>query len=190
MWSWTSGARPRIRRRSGSRNDQLLASLTPLRAELLRGDRRVAYVAWLLAAQAGELDPDTSEPRAPHGLDASSASLAALTSFLRVDPDLLAAAAAAGVEDTGELDRFRSWVAWLPAPEQQRWLLRAVDNLDLVPPRPVRRATVTTGTVEIRWAAAPSSGSVNGRAGLGRATLRRRCGHGSRLPREVAAPAA
>jgi hypothetical protein len=35
---------------------QLLASLTPLRAELLRGDRRVAYVAWLLAAQAGELD--------------------------------------------------------------------------------------------------------------------------------------
>jgi hypothetical protein len=32
-----------------------------------------------------------------------------------------------------------------------------------------------------RWAAAPSSGSVNGRAGLGRATLRRRCGHGSRL---------
>jgi hypothetical protein len=105
--------------------------LTPLRAELLRGDRRVAYVAWLLAAQAGELDPDTSEPRAPHGLYASSASLAALTSFLRVDPDLLAAAAAAGVEDTGELDRFRSWVAWLPAPEQQRWLLRAVDNLDL-----------------------------------------------------------
>jgi hypothetical protein len=110
---------------------QLLASLTPLRAELLRGDRRVAYVAWLLAAQAGELDPDTSEPRAPHGLDASSASLAALTSFLRVDPELLAAAAAAGVEDTGELDRFRSWVAWLPAPEQQRWLLCAVDNLDL-----------------------------------------------------------
>jgi hypothetical protein len=83
-----------------------------------------------------------------------------------------------------------------------------------------------------RWAAAPSSGSVDGRAGLGRAplpsprvgqwgsvanlagvvsrrrprvtaerpgrpgrraerpSLRRRCGHGSRLPREVAAPAA
>ena len=31
---------------------QLLASLTPLRAELLRGDRRVAYLAWLLAVQA------------------------------------------------------------------------------------------------------------------------------------------
>jgi hypothetical protein len=110
---------------------QLMASLTPLRVELLRGDRRVAYLAWLLAAQAGELDPDTPEPPVPHGLDAPSASLAALTSFLRVDPDLLAAAAEAGVDNTGELDRFRSWVARLPAGEQQRWLLRAVEDLDL-----------------------------------------------------------
>jgi hypothetical protein len=110
---------------------QLLASLTPLRAELLRGDRRVAYLAWLLAVQAGELDPDTPEPRVPHGLDGPSASLAALISFLRVDPDLLAAAAEAGVEDAGEMERFRSWVERLPAQEQQRWLLRAADNLDL-----------------------------------------------------------
>jgi hypothetical protein len=110
---------------------QLQASLTPLRAELLRGDRRVAYLAWLLAVQAGELDPDTPEPRVPHGLDTPTASLAALTSFLRVDPDLLAAAAEAGVEDADELHRFRSWVARLPAREQQRWLLRAADNLDL-----------------------------------------------------------
>jgi hypothetical protein len=110
---------------------QLLASLTPLRAELLRGDRRVAYLAWLLAVQAGELDPDTPEPRVPHGLDAPSASLAALTGFLRVDSDLLGAAAEAGVKDAGELDRFRSWVERLPAREQQRWLLQAADNLDL-----------------------------------------------------------
>jgi hypothetical protein len=111
---------------------QLLASLPPLRAELLRGDRRVAYLAWLLAVQAGELDPDTPEPRVPHGLDAPSGSLAALTGFLRVDSDLLAAAAEeAGVKDAGELDRFRSWVERLPAREQQQWLLRAADNLDL-----------------------------------------------------------
>jgi hypothetical protein len=110
---------------------QLLASLTPLRAELLRGDRRVAYLAWLLVVQAGELDLDSPEPRVPHGLDGPSASLAALTSFLRVDPDLLAAAAEAGVEDTGELHHFRRWVERFPAQEQKRWLLRAADNLDL-----------------------------------------------------------
>jgi hypothetical protein len=110
---------------------QLLASLTPLRAELLRGDRRIPYLAWLLAAQADELDPDTAEPQVPHGLDAHSASLAALTGFLRVDRDLLAAAAEAGVEDAGEMERFRNWVERLPARQQQRWLLRAADNLDL-----------------------------------------------------------
>jgi hypothetical protein len=110
---------------------QLLASLTPLRTELLRGDRRVPYLAWLLAVQAGELDPDTPEPRVPHGLDAPSASLVGLTGFLRVDPDLLAAAAEAGVEDAGEMERFRNWVERLPAQEQQRWLLRAADNPDL-----------------------------------------------------------
>jgi hypothetical protein len=44
-----------------------------------------------------------------------------LTIFLRVDPDLLAAAAEAAIEDTGETERFRDWVARLPAGEQQRW---------------------------------------------------------------------
>ena len=94
---------------------QLLASLTPLRAELLRGDRRVAYLAWLLAVQAGELDPDTPEPRVPYGLDGPSASLAAFTSFLRIDPDLLAAAAETGVEDTGEMEHFRNWGGAAPS---------------------------------------------------------------------------
>jgi hypothetical protein len=35
----------------------LAGSLTPLRAELLRGDLRVAYLAWLLAVQAGRGRP-------------------------------------------------------------------------------------------------------------------------------------
>ena len=54
-----------------------------------------------------------------------------MTSFLRVDSDLLAAAAEMDVEDTGELDRFRSWVERLPTRQQQRWLLQAADSLDL-----------------------------------------------------------
>jgi hypothetical protein len=131
MWSldlWSETEEPE---EEWFEDGQLLASLTPLRAELLRGDRRVAYLAWLLAVQAGELDLDTPEPRVPHGLDGPSASLAALISFLRVDPDLLAAAAEAGVKDAGEMERFRSWVERLPAQEKQRWLLRAADNLDL-----------------------------------------------------------
>jgi hypothetical protein len=54
-----------------------------------------------------------------------------LVEFLRVDQDLLAVAAQTSGEDRGEVGRFREWVRQLPAGEQQRWLLRAVDNPDL-----------------------------------------------------------
>lgn len=109
----------------------LAASLTPLRAELLRGDLRVAYLAWLLAVQDGEVDPDAWEPPVPPGLGELSAPLEALVDFLRIDQDLLAVAAESSGEAGGDVGRFREWVRQLPVGEQQHWLLRAVDNPDL-----------------------------------------------------------
>jgi hypothetical protein len=111
----------------------LAASLTPLRAELLRGDLRAAYLAWLLAVQDGEVDPGACEPPVPRGLGELSAPLEALVEFLRIDQDLLAVAAQSGDEDEDEddADRFREWVRQLSAGEKQRWLLRAADNPDL-----------------------------------------------------------
>jgi hypothetical protein len=110
---------------------QLAASLTPLRAELLRGDCRVAYLAWLLAVQDGEVDAEAQEPPVPHGLATGSAPLAALADFLRLDQDLLAAAAESDNEDRDEPGRLRAWIKRLPAQEWERWLLRAADNPDL-----------------------------------------------------------
>jgi len=109
----------------------LAASLTPLRSELLRGDRRVAYLAWLLAVQADEIDAGASEPPVPRGLATGSAPLTALAEFLRLDQDLLAAAAESDEEDRDEPGHFRAWVRSLPARERERWLLRAADNPDL-----------------------------------------------------------
>jgi hypothetical protein len=109
----------------------LAASLTPLRSELLRGDRRVAYLAWLLAVQDGEVDEATQEPPVPRGLATGSAPLATLADFLRLDQDLLAAAAESEAEDRDEPGQFRAWVKRLPAQQQERWLLRAADNPDL-----------------------------------------------------------
>jgi hypothetical protein len=105
--------------------------LTPLRSELLRGDRRVAYLAWLLAVQDGEVDGAAPEPPVPRGLAGGSAPLAALAEFLRLDQDLLAAAAESDDEDRDEPGDFRAWVKSLPAREWERWLLRAADNPDL-----------------------------------------------------------
>ncbi|HET7519065.1 MAG TPA: hypothetical protein VFN05_15535, partial [Actinomycetes bacterium] len=109
----------------------LAASLTPLRSELLRGDRRVAYLAWLLAVQDGEVDAAASEPPVPRGLATGSAPLTALAEFLRLDQDLLAAAAESDEEDRDEPGHFRAWVKSLPVRERERWLLRAADNPDL-----------------------------------------------------------
>jgi len=109
----------------------LAASLTPLRSELLRGDRRVAYLAWLLAVQDGEVDGAAPEPPVPHGLAGGSAPLTALAEFLRLDQDLLAAAAESDDEDRDEPGHFKAWVKSLPAREWERWLLRAADNPDL-----------------------------------------------------------
>jgi len=109
----------------------LTASLTPLRAELLRGDLRAGYLAWLLAVQDDEVDPDVGEPPVPRGLGELSAPLMAVVDFLRIDQDLLEVAAQSSGEHVDDVGRFREWVQQLPAGEQQRWLLRAADNPDL-----------------------------------------------------------
>ena len=109
----------------------LAASLTPLRAELLRGDRRVAYLAWLLAVQDGEVAAEAQEPPVPRPLASGSAPLTALVDFLRLDQDLLAAAAESDDEDRDEPGQFRAWVKSLPVQQQERWLLRTADNPDL-----------------------------------------------------------
>jgi len=118
--------------------EHLCGSLTPLRAELLRGDLRAAYLAWLLAVQdrrVAEETMETMEPPVPRGIGNRSAPLQALAGFLRLDGDLLAVAAEADAETgmaTDEAGRFRTWVEGLPVPEQQRWLLRAAAQPELL----------------------------------------------------------
>lgn len=103
-----------------------LSSLIPLRADLAGGDCRMLYLAWLLCVQAGELDDETAEPPVPPGLGALTAPLKAFAEFLRLDHDLLAAAAAgspAQAEALSDADVAR-WVAALPESEKTAWLLR------------------------------------------------------------------
>ena len=45
-----------------------LSALIPLRSDLVRGDHRCLYLAWLLCVQAGEIDDDEKEPPVPRGL--------------------------------------------------------------------------------------------------------------------------
>jgi hypothetical protein len=104
----------------------LLGVLTPLRAQLLQGDMSVAYLAWLLAVQAEEVSESTREPPVPAGLREPSAPLAAMIEFLRIDPDLVAAAAEGGDEAGLDPAAVRTWVTSLPLREKDRWLSKAI----------------------------------------------------------------
>lgn len=103
-----------------------LSSLLPLRADLINGDFRMLYLAWLLTAQVGELDDKTPEPPVPPGLGMLTAPLDAFAEFLRLDRDLLAAAAAVSPAVTGDASEadVAHWVAALPETEKTAWLLR------------------------------------------------------------------
>jgi hypothetical protein len=100
----------------------LLASIVPVRAELMTGDLRLLYLAWLLAVQNREVDEDEFEPPVPRGLG----QLSAAAEFLRIDSDLVAVAAEgsapAGVDDT--LTELSNWLAQLPAESKDVLLLR------------------------------------------------------------------
>jgi hypothetical protein len=72
-----------------------MASLMPLRSDLLRGDLRCLYLGWLRSAQDGGLDEDEMEPRVPADLQQLSGSLDALIEFLEINEDLVEVAARA-----------------------------------------------------------------------------------------------
>ena len=117
-------------------NEGPLAALVGVRAELAAGDLRPLYLGWLAALGANRygLDPEAGdaavlEPRVPPGLNRLTGSQRALADFLRVDADLLDAAAeestafgeAADDEDDVLVDR---WIKGLSARQKDEALRR------------------------------------------------------------------
>jgi len=117
-----------------------LDRLLPLREDLLRGDMRVLYLAWLAAAPHADLwdedfadqddeeeaDPDDSllEPPVPPGLAQLSGPLQAFIEFFDIDPDLVAAAAEQSPPFQAPDDRWEEWVARLHEVERNEFLVR------------------------------------------------------------------
>jgi len=107
-----------------------LSSIVPVRAEAV-GDRRLLYLAWLLSVDAGVLDEAELEPPVPAGLRELSGPLRAVVEFLRLDDDLLSAAAEASEPLTSIASSARDarrWVARLPAREKEDVLVRLVSG--------------------------------------------------------------
>lgn len=115
----------------GEQTQGSLAALSPLRAELMRGDLRPAYLGWLLAVAAGDIDDAAEEPPVPAGLAELTAAQEAMVEFLRIDVDLIAAAASGSAVVADDGAPLRRWLAALSVKEKDAWLRRAVDEPDL-----------------------------------------------------------
>jgi hypothetical protein len=99
-----------------------MASLAPIRDELLRGDLRPLYLGWLLSVQSGEVDEEEAQPPVPPGLEKLSAAQESLADFLRIDADLLSAAARRSADLHDKPEDVRSMVAGLSPAERDELL--------------------------------------------------------------------
>ncbi|MXW43257.1 MAG: hypothetical protein F4X32_02570 [Candidatus Dadabacteria bacterium] len=106
-----------------------LASMASLRADLLSGDLRVLYLAWLIGVQWGTVSGDKVEPLP--GIGKMNGGLEAFAGFFRIDPDLLQAASESGaVSETPELspETFRAALDTVADEEKISWLYRLVQG--------------------------------------------------------------
>ena len=104
-----------------------MASLTPLRNDLLDGDWRYLYLAWLSGIEIQSLPDRVKEPPVPPGLNDLSAPLRAFVDFIGIDSELIEVTAeqsgtrAANEPSAGALEK---WIRSLAVAEKDEMLLR------------------------------------------------------------------
>jgi hypothetical protein len=110
-----------------------LASLVPIRSDLMRGDHRALYLGWLLAVQFREVPDGNLEPSVPPRLGELNASLDCLADFLGIDADLISAAAESSVRQQvprPSRKEIGEWVRSLSSAEKEAIVMRLIDGDD------------------------------------------------------------
>jgi hypothetical protein len=112
-------------------DDYSLRDFVTLRDDLLQGDLRVLYLAWLGAGFSDHIDADPEdliEPPVPPNLKKLSPALKAFTDFFMIDPNLITAAATESKNAQTTTEPIETWIAALPEAERNRYLLRVVNG--------------------------------------------------------------
>lgn len=137
-----------------------MSSLVGLRPEIMNGDMRALYLAWLYAAEYGELEDEAIEPPVPPGLGQLSASLDSLTGFLGLDDELLAVAAEASApltEKSSHSGELEQWIRALSTTNKDDLLIRLAGGEDYLRAELLRRfRDETAGDVQTPRATAGS----------------------------------
>ncbi len=104
-----------------------MASLARLRDDLLDGDWRCLYLAWLVGIETESLPDSAKEPPVPPGLKDLTAPLRAFVDFLDIDTELIEVAAKrsrpSGATEPSATE-LEDWIRSLAATEKDEWLLR------------------------------------------------------------------
>lgn len=111
--------------------EQSMDALAPVREDLLAGDLRPLFLSWLSSVWIGEeqgegleVEPEEGDtPPVPPGLAQLTKSQKALAEFLRVDQDLLAAAAELSLPLRPAANKIEDWITELPQREKDQMLL-------------------------------------------------------------------
>ncbi len=124
-WGWVEG-------------EGLLPGIVPVRDDILRGDCRALYLAWLVSVRDEfdilEDDEDLVGPPIPPNLHNLTASLKNFMEFFDLDSDLVAAAAQFSPTVTPSDEKLGGYLARLPDEEKDRFLrrlLRGEAHLDV-----------------------------------------------------------
>jgi hypothetical protein len=117
-----------------------LSALAPLRNDILLGDMRALYLAWLANVDYVDVAEDDLEPPVPAGLAKLTAPLNRLVRFLEVDKHLLKTAAAGSSDQQSTPDHvLRGALARLPRGECDEILWRLAQGELNLGPRLLRR---------------------------------------------------
>jgi hypothetical protein len=102
-----------------------LPAMLGLRDDILRGDYRALYLAWLKTLEVEDLLESVSEPPVPPGLQSLSPALHTLVEFFEIDDMLVRAAAEASGERSAPPEGWlQSALGRLPGEERDDFLLR------------------------------------------------------------------
>jgi hypothetical protein len=108
-----------------------LRGMVSLREDLLQGDFRALYLAWLRLGFTEDIDADPEdliEPPVPPNLKMLSPALKEFAEFFMVDEDLIAAAASESASAQSTSEPIEEWLAALPEAERNRYLLRVING--------------------------------------------------------------
>lgn len=109
-----------------------LSPLISLRSDLIHGDYRCLYLAWLYSIEMDEIEEEF-EPPVPPGLKNLNAPLESFVDFMRIDDDLIAVSAAASASENKiptDDKKLKSWIKNLSSNKKDEIIFRLINEND------------------------------------------------------------